>query len=220
MSIRFQNNRAYFYFRYRFNNKYIINELLYSINANCSEDAQKINNHGKNNPNWKGGIKICSGYVEVYSPTHPYRAANNRVRRSRLVMEKLIGRYLLKNEIVHHIDRNTLNDKINNLQLVTISEHMKIHNTGCNNPHWKVPIVITCAQCGIKFVHKNRKRKFCSMDCGHKNQHKYPILNKKCKFCKKKLILQEGERPSHLYYRNFCNRLCVDDWQRLNARRR
>lgn len=39
-----------------------------------------------------------------------------------------------KGYLVHHKDKNPLNDNINNLQLMTTSQHMKIHNSGINNP--------------------------------------------------------------------------------------
>ena len=52
----------------------------------------------------------------------------------RLVMEKRLGRRLLSSEIVHHIDHDKFNNRLENLQIVTRSEHNKIHgflpNTG------------------------------------------------------------------------------------------
>lgn len=44
-----------------------------------------------------------------------------------LVGEELIGRRLFRNEVVHHIDGDTLNNSINNLQVMTISEHRMAH---------------------------------------------------------------------------------------------
>ena len=72
---------------------------------------------GENNPNWKGGRRLTNkGYVWVYSPDHP----NNRRRyvlEHRLVVEKEIGRYLKKQEVVHHIDGNKENNSLDNLML-------------------------------------------------------------------------------------------------------
>ena len=45
----------------------------------------------------------------------------------RKIMEDYLGRKLNSNEIVHHIDGNKLNNDISNLQVVTRSEHLKIH---------------------------------------------------------------------------------------------
>lgn len=56
---------------------------------------------------------------------------NNFFRRGiakhRLVMIQHIGRDLMENEVVHHIDHNKLNNDISNLQLMTTSEHAKLH---------------------------------------------------------------------------------------------
>lgn len=42
-------------------------------------------------------------------------------------MEKHIGRPLLSTEAVHHIDGNKLNNKIENLMLMTKKEHDAFH---------------------------------------------------------------------------------------------
>jgi hypothetical protein len=52
---------------------------------------------------------------------------NNKRYIHRLVMEKMIGRPLRSDEIVHHIDGNKLNNDPSNLQIVTRAEHIRIH---------------------------------------------------------------------------------------------
>jgi hypothetical protein len=51
----------------------------------------------------------------------------NRRHQHRIVMEKIIGRKLRKGEIVHHIDENKKNNDPNNLQVMTQSEHARLH---------------------------------------------------------------------------------------------
>lgn len=46
----------------------------------------------------------------------------------RYVMEKHLKRQLKKSEQIHHIDGDTLNNSIENLQVVTTSEHLSIHH--------------------------------------------------------------------------------------------
>jgi len=61
---------------------------------------------GERSRNWKGGlIKTQKGYILVCMPDHPFSWQTGYVRRSRLVVEKQIGRYLKKEEVVHHLGK-------------------------------------------------------------------------------------------------------------------
>ena len=78
----------------------------------------------RHNNNWKGGhYKDRYGYIQVLSNSHP-SIVGRYIREHRLVMEKHLGRYLTPLEIVHHIDGDKQNNKIENLQLLkNNSEH-------------------------------------------------------------------------------------------------
>lgn len=93
-----------------------------------SENAKKYT--GDKNPNWKGGKRVVNnGYIFIYTPTHPNRTKTNNVPEHRLVMEKHLGRYLNKEEVVHHKNGNTSDNRLKNLQLLkNQSEHMKLEN--------------------------------------------------------------------------------------------
>jgi len=83
---------------------------------------------GERNSNWKGGETIHEdGHVLVRKPDHPHANGNGYIRRSRLVMEKHLGRYLKPEEIVHH-DKDKDDDRIENLKLFPgVSEHVSFH---------------------------------------------------------------------------------------------
>lgn len=45
----------------------------------------------------------------------------------RLVMEAHLGRPLLSNEVVHHINKDCKDNRLENLQLISLSDHTKQH---------------------------------------------------------------------------------------------
>jgi hypothetical protein len=92
-------------------------------------DAPLSDKRGPKNPRWKGG-KIGDGHgrVLIYSPDHPYpNWCGTHVYRYRLVVERALGRYLLPHEIVHHKNGIKSDDRIENLEVMTQSDHAKMH---------------------------------------------------------------------------------------------
>ena len=89
-----------------------------------------LNNRGPSHPAWRGGIAKNAGYVLIYKPEHPGCNQDGYVLEHRLVMEQHLGRFLDKNEHVHHINQIRNDNRFENLQLVDPSEHQKIHGLG------------------------------------------------------------------------------------------
>lgn len=76
---------------------------------------------------WKGG-RWAKGrdYVALYSG--PY--SNKKILEHRIIMEAYLGRKLRKDEIIHHRNENKQDNRIENLEVLTRSNHSKIHHLG------------------------------------------------------------------------------------------
>jgi len=102
----------------------------------------KIGRALEKHPQWKGGKTIHQGYIMVKRPDHPYCRKSGYIMEHRIIMENKIGRYLLKNEKVHHKDENKLNNNPPNLILNSnnISHIKKFHlkNKRCDIKYQKV----------------------------------------------------------------------------------
>lgn len=87
------------------------------------------------------------GRTRVYDPK------TKKVRSyPRYLMEQHLGRSLLDDEDVHHIDKNPLNNDISNLEVVMHGEHQRRHSKKYFDK------VMICSCCGEKFVWTGRQQ--------------------------------------------------------------
>lgn len=76
--------------------------------------------HGENHPGYKGGYINRQGYREIC-------VKGESILEHRYVLQCHLGRALHSDEIVHHINHNKTDNRLENLQIVTRAEHMNMH---------------------------------------------------------------------------------------------
>lgn len=101
----------------------------------CASYAPQVHVKGKANGNWKGGVTISAdGYRLLLRPHHPNANRSGYVRESRLIASEMYGRRIAKGEVVHHDNENRLDNRPENLKVMTRALHISIHHRGKPKP--------------------------------------------------------------------------------------
>ena len=117
--------------------------------------------------------KDTNGYLYKYDPKNIYANKAGKVYEHILVMCTHIGRKLNINECVHHIDRNKTNNNLNNLLLLTLEEHARLHAKEDRNIIQEDRI---CPCCKKTFtVTSTSDQQYCSHACYSKSNRKFEI---------------------------------------------
>lgn len=146
------------------------------------------------------------GYRYTKNKDHPNANKNGYVSEHRMVMSEHIGRPLLESEIVHHINGNKSDNRIENLVILTRASHAAEHISGDKHPLWKGgAVIVKCLICGNEFSTKahnrNEKAKYCSRKCYADSMRAKPRI---CETCGKEFQPPNPNTASGKY----CSRKC------------
>lgn len=124
-------------------------ELIRCISKNGRYRRFKFGhqNRGENRGGYKG-YTINDDYIYDHRPNHPFRNSGNYVAEHRLIYEHYLkilfdeDIYIPPNYDVHHINKNKQDNRLINLELMAIIDHLKHHNPRKDNSK------TVCSICG------------------------------------------------------------------------
>lgn len=123
---------------------------------------------------WKVEKIVSKGeYNYAVVKEHPYAIDHGYVLHHRIVVENHLGRVLDPKEIVHHLNEDKKDNRIENLRVMTSLEHNKLHGS----QKLRKKARIQCPYCSCVFIRNHSqthlgkgygKYTFCSRKCSAK----------------------------------------------------
>ena len=110
-------------------------------------------------------------YLYAKITNHPNATKNGYVLEHRYVVECALGRYLLEGEVVHHINGDKHDNRLDNLKVMSRRDHTLLHKRPLNL------VKFVCPNCGVTFYRRSKgkaevEKPKCSRKCNGEYLHK------------------------------------------------
>lgn len=135
----------------------------------CSMDCRRVHQY-------TGRFVRSDGYVAV-------RVGSEYQLEHRVIMESHIGRRLESSEHVHHRNGVKHDNRLENLEILSVADHSRKHAPGKQPSRW---VQCKCLQCGKDFqrlacVIRSHPHAFCNRACYVAGSGKLPGKGRKAK---------------------------------------
>jgi len=111
-------------------------------------------------------------YDRFYDPYHPLANKGGLVAYHRHIASIKMGRWLKRQEVVHHINGNKLDNRIENIIVLTLSSHILQHHKERGNYVSEERI---CLFCKNTFLAVKNYNKYCSVKCYKQGKRRFNI---------------------------------------------
>lgn len=120
------------------------------------------------------GLVSSGKYTRAIVPEHPGCTWNGYVLEHRIVMENYLGRLLTSDELIHHVNGDPKDNRLENLEIHSRQSHAALHG----GKRGTRMVLLQCPLCdtvftrrhGVTHLVQSRGMKYttCSRGCGHK----------------------------------------------------
>lgn len=157
-------------------------------------------------------LSTSQGYIYAKIPTHPNATKTGYVYEHRFVMEKHLKRFLLAGEIVHHKNKVKTDNRLENLELKTNTEHSREHGA---ERTIAATVELICPEClgafeRLRSRSRRGRRTFCSRSCNTK-------FNRKNGIVKPPGVAKHGSGSMYTYHKCRCDECKLGQRNRARA---